>query len=182
MCNNPLLKRAATPMVNLRRVKAIVDAAQAGSGSWAIISPMRANWDETLGVPEQSDSKEFTDRTNQLMTEEIKKDMREMNLGFRPCQGVGQEENGEQNREDSFFIPNVRLKQAEEMWHNYYQWGIVYCGPETKGQIILMGPDGLMSNLGTFHEGRNTRDNPTTPDVEEDLYWTEVKKKPFVFK
>jgi hypothetical protein len=173
------LLQASTPQVQMRRIKAIVEGAKAGGSSWAIISPMRGNWDETLGVSPQKDSKEFTERTNKLMEQEIQKDIRSMGLGFRKCQGVGQEEDGAQNRENSFFIPKITLKQAETLWHKYHQWGIVYGGPETGGRVTLMGPDGEMTDLGNFVEGRETGDNP---DVKEDQFWTEYKTKPFVFK
>jgi hypothetical protein len=133
---------------------------------------MRGDWDETLGVPRQSDTPEFTERTNELMAEEIKKDIRSMGLGYRRCEGVGQEEGGAQNRETSFFIPKITLPQAEHLWGKYHQWGIVYGGPEFGGQVTLLGPDGDVTYLG----------NMSLSKTDEDQYWTEHSGHPFVFR
>jgi hypothetical protein len=146
----------STPRVNLGRIESIVNKVKQGEGSWAIVSPMRG---------------EATPEANQAATVQIQKDIRGMGLGYRPCDGVGQEEGGAQNREKSFFVPKITLDQATELWHKYNQYAILYGGPETKGEVTLMA-DGETTNLGSFSRGKE----------EGDQYWTEVKKQPFVFK
>ena len=160
---------AATPNVNLGRIRSIVDKAMSQERgtikSFAVASPNRESWELTLGIrqeverpgpdgklitiqdpPPSKDTPEFEARTQKAMYQQFKKDLMGMTCGWgpdkHPCgyregQGIGQE--GDKNVvESSFFIPNISLQSAHQLWKKYYQWGIVYTGPETKGRVILM--------------------------------------------
>lgn len=150
-----LLLTAATPNVNLRRVMDLVNRSTVGEGSWGIVSP---------------ELREMSDSEREEAKRSFRADVRAMGLGYRLCDGVGQEY-GQNVREKSYFIPGISLKQARSLWVKYRQWGIIYCGPETLGEIQLMGPDGV-TGLGTFRVDKQ--------DTDEN--WTEVKNRPFVFK
>lgn len=162
---------AATPNVNLGRIRAIVTKAmsQEQEGdvkSFAVVSPNRESWERTLGLrseierpgpdgnpttiqdpPPSKDTPEFEARTQKAMYQQFKQDLMGMTCGWgpnrHPCgyrEGLGIGQEGPKNVEEaSFFIPDISLKDAHALWKKYYQWGIIYTGPETKGRIILMG-------------------------------------------
>lgn len=146
---------AATPNVNLGRIRSIVTQAMGQERgkikSFALLSPSRESWEQTLGVPQEPspsrDTPEFEARTQKLMRQQLKQDLAGMTCGWgpdrHPCgyrEGLGIGQEGPKNVEEtSFFVPNISLKDAHALWKKYYQWGIIYTGPETKGRIILMG-------------------------------------------
>ena len=160
---------ASTPNVNLGRIRSIVTQAmsqeQGRIKSFALLSPSRASWELTLGVRKETevtgpdgmprtiqespskDTPEFEARTQKLMRQQLKQDLAGMTCGWgpdrHPCgyrEGLGIGQEGPKNVEEtSFFVPNISLKDAHALWKKYYQWGIIYTGPETKGRIILMG-------------------------------------------
>ena len=196
---------AGSPGASLGKIRRIVEEAQgqaqgAKFKSFAIVSPNRGSWGDTLKLPGEMVNPEWDAEANQATLQGIKMDLKTMKCqqldgrttpcGYRLCEGIGQEESGPQ-KEPSFFVPNLTLAQAEDLWRDYYQWGIVYCGPETKGKVMLMFHDDgnpIQVNLGgmwTFTNPENQQmlereqADPTTGDAFKNK--TRFRDKDFLF-
>ena len=72
--------------------------------------------------------------------------------------------------EPTLFVNNLPLQQAMTLARRYKQWGIVYCGPETKGNVRIFFTSGTNKDIGQFHPGKLTTEYST------------IRGKPFVFE
>ena len=151
-----LQKKAKTPNAQLGRIRAIAE--RSGATSWAIISPER---------PEASGQRQERHR-------EFRAWIRSLGLGFRPIQGVWKDTvTGEISSEDSYFIPDISYGDTIKLMKAYDQQAVIYYGPETEGQILLI-PDTVSDTvpLGKFTVGKD----------KEDTIYSEVKGRPFTIK
>ena len=126
--------------------------------SWAILTSFRS---------ENSPSE------NKRNFNDLKKQIRSMDLGFIEIEGVGQEEDedGEiiQVKEPSLFIPGINKKQAQKLSDKYEQWGYVYSGPEVDNKIALVSIKG-MEYIGKFHPNKIAQ------------FFSRIKGRPFTFE
>lgn len=56
--------------------------------------------------------------------------------------------------EPSLFVPNIDLATIQMLGREYDQDAIVYCGPETQNQVVLVFKDGSQQPIGRFHPNR----------------------------
>lgn len=179
--------QAATPRGGLGRIRSIVERAMSGEDtskikSFALLSPNRANWAETLDHPD--DSQEFQNKTQRQKAQDLKADLMGMQCGWgddkHPCgyregQGLGQED-GANVSEQSFFVANISLMNARRLWKRYYQWGIIYFGPETRGRVLLMGTDlkrgsRYIQDLGAMWTFTHPHNRQDLRNMEEAHLW-----------
>lgn len=126
--------------------------------SWAILTSYR---------DENSPSE------NKKNFKELKNKIRSMNLGFIELEGIGQEEDGENNiiqvKEPSLFIPNINKKQAQSLSGMYNQWGYIYSGKEVDNKIALISIEGI-EYIGDFRPNKIAQ------------FFSKIKGKPFTFE
>lgn len=72
--------------------------------------------------------------------------------------------------EPTLFVNNLPLQKAMDLARRYHLWGILYAGPETKGNVRLFFATGSNQDIGDFHPGRVT------------AAYSTVRGKPFVFE
>jgi hypothetical protein len=72
--------------------------------------------------------------------------------------------------EPTLFVSNLPLQKAMILARRYNQWGIIYCGPETKGNVRLFFTSGSNQDIGQFHPGRLA------------AAYSTVRGQPFVFE
>lgn len=142
--------------------------------SWAILTSFRS---------ENSPSE------NKRNFNDLKKQIRSMDLGFIEIEGVGQEEDGGggimQVKEPSLFIPSINKKQSQKLSDKYEQWGYVYSGPEVDEKIALISIEGT-EYIGKFHpnkiaqffskiKGRASIFESVNPTSYMEKYWKYLK-------
>jgi hypothetical protein len=108
--------------------------------SWAIIASYR---DENKGP---KNTKNF---------KRLQQQIRSADLGFFKLMAHGKKENDDGNvvhtKELSLFIPGIDLQLAENLMNQYGQWGIIYSGPESDGEVLVVEKNGTMTAMGRFH-------------------------------
>lgn len=149
---------ANNPAYSAIRLKDLVNKVRTQLGkvkSFAVLTSNRGNL-----TPEEN--------SNNLNI--VKRLLGVMGLNWRQVIGYGQEEGGTV-KEPSFAIPGISLAQAQYLWKRFDQWGIVYVGPETHGEVMLLG-----------HDQANQDDNAllgeaglVTPTTQPEN-WTEIPK------
>ena len=72
--------------------------------------------------------------------------------------------------EPTLFVNNLPLQKAMDLARRYHQWGIIYSGPETRGNVRLFFTSGSNQDIGKFHPSRVT------------AAYSTVRGKPFVFE
>ena len=112
---------------SLSRVKAHVDKATSGKGSFAVLTSWR---DENKP---QRNSENF---------QQLRQHIRSQGHGFVKMHGAGQERDkatGEMKvaHEPSMFVPGMNLGQAHTLAKKYNQDTFIYSGPETGGKVHL---------------------------------------------
>lgn len=166
-------KFAKTPSGALRRLRDLVLQATGGTTggvkSFGIVSP-----DRSENSPEETE----------IRRKQMKAGLQELGLGYVQQVGLWKETvqgtNGEQIKvpvqELSFFIPKISLKQLRELASWFDQEGVVYAGPETNGQIQVLG-DGWADNIGDM----KTLTNAPQSEVDSHENRSELKGKTYVF-
>jgi len=120
----------------------------AGNGPFGIVTAWR---------------KGLTTQQNIANMSELKSMLRSWNLGFIPMKGhwrecqdpnVSYENCPEDMFEDvvepSLFVPNMSKDQAQTVRAKYNQDAVIYSGPETENQVVLLFKDDQM-NIGSFN-------------------------------
>ncbi len=119
----------------------------------------------------------LTSYRDEKTAQENKKDFKALQQavkkhGYFKLEGHGQEEDDEGNVakvvEPSLFIPNISLKEIQNLSDKYNQYGFIYSGPETKDKIVLFSIEGK-SDLGKFHPNKISQ------------FFSKIKNKPFIF-
>lgn len=166
-------KTAKTPSGALRRLRDLVLQATGGAEgkirSFGIVSP-----DRSENSPEET----------KIRREQMKAGLQSLGLGYNQQVGLWKETvtgtNGEQVkvpvRELSFFIPGISLKQLRELASWFDQEGVVYAGPETQGQIQVLG-DGWADNIGDI----KTLTNAPQSEIDSHENRSELQGKTYVF-
>lgn len=187
------IQAAGTPGATLGRIRSLVEQAMGsdpdGIKSFAFLSPNRGSWAQTLDHPDNSPG--FQKKMQRQKEEELRADLQGMTCGWgdkkHPCgyregQGVGQEDGGTVV-EKSFFIPNISLMNARRLWKRYYQWGIIYFGPETKGRILLLGTDlsrgnRFVQDLGAMWTFTHPHNRQDLRNMEQAYLWDPQNEPP----
>ena len=102
--------------------------------------------------------------------------LKKWGLGSRKLAGQGQQPDGSTASEPSFFVANITLPQAQQLWAKYEQWGILYGGPETNGVPLLLGAE----ETATGFEDDNAElgaPNQLFPEDQKPVNWSEVPGK-----
>jgi hypothetical protein len=97
----------------------------------------------------------------------LKGEVRSMGLGFfklignwRECQDPDvayddcPESELESSKEPALFIPGIDQAQIKQLMKKYSQDAVVYAGPETKGDVVLLLRGGSPTKIGKFSPGR----------------------------
>ncbi len=109
------------------------------------------------------DGKFLSTKENHDRLQRLKKQLRELGLGFfvvnghwKECQqaDVAWEDCPPEQMVDAvepaLFVTRVSLEQAHKLGNEFQQDAILYAGPETEGNAVLMDRSGKMIDLGTF--------------------------------
>jgi hypothetical protein len=96
--------------------------------------------------------------------EDIKKRLRAWGYGYIRTMG-----NWKGGSEPSLFIPGISRARAVGLMHMYEQEAILYAGPDTNGQAVIIASDGEITNIGPWHSRKG--DN-----------WTSWKNRNFTFE
>ena len=127
--------------------------------SWAIITSYR----DELG-----------EANIKVFREQFVKDLRAENLGFVLLSGHGQEKSKdgriESKNELALFIPNISLKQSEELVDRYKQDGFIYSGSEVDNKIVL------------FFDGKRVKDFIGWHPNKIGEFYSTLRGRPFVFE
>ena len=85
----------------------------------------------------------------------LRNDIRSAGLGFFRLLGhwkqVGQDE---VTAEPSLFVPGISKQLITKLSRKYDQDAVVWSGPETGGNVILIARGGSEQSIGKFHPGR----------------------------
>ena len=166
-------KLAKTPSGSLRRLRDLVMQASGDAEgrvrSFGVVSPDRS---------------ELSPEETTIRRSQMKAALKSLGRGYVVQTGFWNETvtgtRGEQLkvpvREMSFFIPGITLKQLRELASWFDQEGVVYAGPETQGQVQVLG-DGWADTIGSLQTLTNT------PQAEVEGYEnrSELKGRPYVF-
>ena len=72
--------------------------------------------------------------------------------------------------EPLLFVIGISLDKAMSLVRKYIQWGVVFCGPETKGSVKIYHSSGQIDDKGPFHPGGLA------------TAYSLIRGKPFVFE
>jgi hypothetical protein len=72
--------------------------------------------------------------------------------------------------EPALFVPGLSLKDTKRLGAKYEQDAVVFAGPETKGDVVLVTRGGGVSKLGAFSPGKVSQ------------AYSRVRGRPFVFE
>ena len=72
--------------------------------------------------------------------------------------------------EPTLFVLGISLSKAKQLAIDYHQWGMIFCGPETKGSVRTFYTKGGGKDLGDFHPGKIAAE------------YSKVRGRPFVFE
>jgi len=122
---------------------------QKNTTSWAMMTAFRY-----LNTPKE----------NRELNKKLESDLRGKGLGFFKVEGRWREctdsnmnyaqcpeEKLKDSIEESFFVPNISIKDAHELGNKYGQDSVLYAGEQTKGNAFLLYRDGHTENMGKMH-------------------------------
>jgi len=122
---------------------------QKNTKSWSMMTAFRY-----LNSPKQ----------NRELNKQLEKDLRSKGLGFFKVEGRWREctdpnlnygkcpqDKLKDSVEESFFVPNISIKDAHELGKKYGQDSVLYAGEQTKGNAFLIYRDGHTENMGKIH-------------------------------
>ncbi len=122
---------------------------KAGDVSFAIVTSWRYN---------------LSKAANMSRLKNLETDIRTAGLGFFKMEGHWQEcqdpdvdykacpkDKLVDSIEPSLFVPKITMTYALSMAKKYDQDAVVYAGPETKGDVILLYKNGTKDNIGAFN-------------------------------
>jgi len=143
-------------------------AKRAGERSWAILTSWRYG---------------KTNRQNMVQFKKLQQDVRSMGLGFFKLKGHWKEcrrsdipykdcpkQDLIDSVELSLWVNGISKRDAEKLMKKYNQDGIVYAGPETKGNVYYVLRGGADQNIGKFKPNKIAQG------------YSELKGRPFVFE
>jgi len=109
------------------------------------------------------DGKPLSSHENQARLQKLKGSLRDLGLGFFVVNGHWKEcqesdvpwedcppEKMVDAVEPALFVSNISLDQAHKLGNDYQQDAILYSGPESKGNTILVDRTGKTIELGAF--------------------------------
>ena len=122
---------------------------QKNTKSWAMMTAFRY-----LNTPKE----------NRELNKKLESDLRGKGLGFFKVEGRWREctdsnmnyaqcpeDKLKDSIEESFFVPNISIKDAHELGKKYDQDSVLYAGEQTKGNAFLLYRDGHTENMGKIH-------------------------------
>jgi hypothetical protein len=122
---------------------------QKNTKSWGIMTAYRS-----LNTPKQ----------NRELNKSLESDLRSKGLGFFKVEGRWREctdsnlnyaecpqDKLKDSIEESFFVPNIGIKDAHKLGNKYNQDSVLYAGEQTKGNAFLIYRDGHTENVGKIH-------------------------------
>jgi len=125
---------------------------------------------------------EFSKEENKQRHESLKKDVRQMGLGYIEMSGGFQEEDGNV-QELSLFIPNISKKNAIELGQKYGQFSILWKDPTQFVEIGTNDASGVGSVKNSFKKTGKTIDlsSDSIKNFWSQIYKGRHKDKKFLF-
>jgi hypothetical protein len=129
--------------------------------SWAILTSWR-------DIPNDVDNEK-----NYINLKSLKTVLKKW--GYFPLIGHGQEEDEEGNvrvvQEPSYFVIGIPLINALDIAKRFNQYGIIYSGPETSGDVCLFRQDGSVEERWKdYHPGKIAK------------FYSSIRGRPFFFE
>ena len=145
------------------------------SGDGASLGIVTAWLAEPGGAPKDDSeaSKNKRLETNSKNQKKLKSQLKSAGLGFFKLRGSWDEVQDDGSvkpvSEPSLAVPGMTMDLAKKIRRDYGQNAVIYLGPETKGEAVLIFA-GNIEKLGKFHPGKIA------------AAYSRVKGRPFIFE